>query len=327
MKNFTIGAVVPQLAWAFCLFAVLCLCGCKADYDFGIEYLDQGYYLDRFNEEAKKRGLDFEEELKNIVFVEVTGYSEGEDCSDNTIAIPSIYTTPLPKLMETYYREQFIFHSLAHCLLGRGHDDSKLPNGEWKSLMRSEPYLSGNGEAIDFIGAKRDYYIAELFDPSTSYKDYFDAEPIPFANSYGRELVHDTQCGFIPGGDIPLAADDDYEVTVSLSGDEEPASISIVIEEDSSRLHLRYFKNTRRINLANLSDYGNYISHDFALNEPLPTADAVFTIRKVAGVFSIYLDGNYLFHRPADVPGKLVDYIVPNVLDLCADVTVHRLNI
>lgn len=326
MKDFIIPIVSPRFVWALYLFAAFCLAGCKLDDELGVEYLDQGYYLDMFDQEAKKRGLDFEAELQNILFVEVTGYSESADCSDNTIVIPSDYNTPLPSLTETYYREQFIFHSLAHCLLGREHDDSKLPNGEWKSLMRSEPYLSGNGEAIDFIGEKRAYYIAELFDPATNYKDYFDAEPVPFANAYARELVYETGCNVIPA-DIPLTAEDDYEVTVSLSGNDEPNSINIVIKEDSSLLQLRYFKNTRRINLANLIDYGNYISYDFALNEPLPTADAVFTIRKVAGVFSFYLDGKYLFHRLADVPGKLKDYIVPQGTDLCADVTVHRLNI
>lgn len=62
-------------------------------------------------------------------------------------------------------REQIIFHELCHCILGRSHTDDTLPNGNYKSIMRSGgetlygPYLTAY---------KRAHYIDELFEPDIS---------------------------------------------------------------------------------------------------------------------------------------------------------------
>lgn len=75
--------------------------------------------------------------------------------------------------------EALFFHELGHCILGREHDSSLLPNGNPKSIMVPNN-LSLYGPCIYDIdpGApcndrfKRDYYIDELFDPNTPVPEW-----------------------------------------------------------------------------------------------------------------------------------------------------------
>lgn len=69
--------------------------------------------------------------------------------------------------------ETLVLHELGHCFLGRSHEDALLPNGDPKSIMKTEgrkmyapcSYQFGN-EPCDHT-FKRAYYLDELFDPST----------------------------------------------------------------------------------------------------------------------------------------------------------------
>ena len=75
-------------------------------------------------------------------------------------------------------REALVFHELGHCVLGRGHDDSTLPNGDHKSLMNQSDlavytsciYVIGN-EPCD-LRFRRTYYLDELFDENAPVPDW-----------------------------------------------------------------------------------------------------------------------------------------------------------
>ncbi|MCS6832652.1 MAG: hypothetical protein NZ521_03675, partial [Flammeovirgaceae bacterium] len=67
-------------------------------------------------------------------------------------------------------REVLIFHELGHAILLRFHDNSRLPNGAWKTLMTGTRW-----SIFDFYitePSRRDYYIDELFNPNTPTPDW-----------------------------------------------------------------------------------------------------------------------------------------------------------
>ena len=74
--------------------------------------------------------------------------------------------------------EVLIFHELGHCVLGRLHQNDYLPNGDPKSLMiqnELDQYacvydLSGDNDCNNLF--KREYYLDELFDPTTPTPDW-----------------------------------------------------------------------------------------------------------------------------------------------------------
>lgn len=61
-------------------------------------------------------------------------------------------------------REALVFHELGHAVLARQHDDRRLPNGSWHSMMTpgSLRYLYSGGNL-----ERRSYYLDELFDSNT----------------------------------------------------------------------------------------------------------------------------------------------------------------
>lgn len=75
--------------------------------------------------------------------------------------------------------EALLFHELGHCILGREHDASLLPNGDPKSIMIPNDLLLYAPCVYDIDpGApcnerfKRSYYIDELFDVNTPVPDW-----------------------------------------------------------------------------------------------------------------------------------------------------------
>ena len=73
--------------------------------------------------------------------------------------------------------ETLIFHEMGHCILGRGHDETKLPNGDPKSIMCSGDlslYAPCAYPISDTCNQyyKRLYYLDELFNSSTAIPDW-----------------------------------------------------------------------------------------------------------------------------------------------------------
>lgn len=86
-----------------------------------------------------------------------------------------------PNLNCSFADEQFealVFHELGHCILGREHDNSTLPNGELKSLMNQHD-LGVYSSCVYAVGSdpcdlrfKRTYYLDELFDENAPVPDW-----------------------------------------------------------------------------------------------------------------------------------------------------------
>jgi hypothetical protein len=96
-------------------------------------------------------------------------------------------------------REQLIFHELCHCLLGRGHKDDLLQNGNFASIMKS------TGEVLYgpmLTSHKRAYYLDELFNPNAEHpawaqntetaQTFFPATDTLFLERFGEETSTDS---------------------------------------------------------------------------------------------------------------------------------------
>jgi len=128
--------------------------------------------VQKFISEGKSRGLNLETD--NLI-VELTspvenggqfvcGVTFGEiiDIPQNRIEID---TQCLAWRHSDESREVLIYHELGHALLLRHHRTDKLPNNDFSSIMFGTRWNIDDFYIFDHT--KRDYYIDELFDPTT----------------------------------------------------------------------------------------------------------------------------------------------------------------
>lgn len=258
-----------------------------------LDELPYGQYLKTFNDLADKHGLDVEKDLRKLKFQTIDGYAEGTSaCSTNVILVPTLY--------EAVYGEdftgQFIYHQMGHCILGRNHRDDIFENGEWKSLMRSEPYLSGLGQAIDFEGQKKEYYLEELFNEQANPADFsFQTSIIPFDETLPRQLVLDVECGVIYDELMPSEAEFDLEIEFDFYA---PPSSFLVSMFDNEKHYLRIWQQdvTGKFLLFDNNGFGPRFSFDVF---DFPNYDEGFTltIRNFEGKCSFYINKTYMFTR------------------------------
>ncbi|HZB12718.1 MAG TPA: hypothetical protein VE467_06815, partial [Chryseolinea sp.] len=133
------------------------------------EYPDLRIYLDRFEQEAKARGYDFDLSNVQIVYVDNINVNNVTYCG---FGFPNFNGSGLRRIeiskaehchwltLSDILRENFVFHELGHAFFNRGHDDALLCDGTAASLM-----TSGALDVYAGPGDKRDYYIRELIDP------------------------------------------------------------------------------------------------------------------------------------------------------------------
>jgi len=131
-------------------------------------------YLESFLEEAEKRGVEIDTSGLVLVLVDVV-YPGASLCGLGNKRLPGL--PPEVRICKicacwvngtSYYRNELLFHEFGHALLGRLHDNGKLPNGSKKSIMNE----SASGSSFWQGEERLKYYIDELFDPSTPVPDW-----------------------------------------------------------------------------------------------------------------------------------------------------------
>lgn len=160
------------------LFLILLVMSCTDD---GPESdMDPAFipFVDRFIEEANIRGITIDpSRIGSIQFGETPATSGVPNpngvcfLSSGRVVIDKIVWNRLNDIS----RERLIFHELGHCVLDRHHDNALLPNGECKSIMKGheENFCFSNLGLSEFW---RNYFIDELFDPTTSLPDLYLTE-------------------------------------------------------------------------------------------------------------------------------------------------------
>ncbi|MCQ2225078.1 MAG: hypothetical protein MJZ14_05050 [Paludibacteraceae bacterium] len=134
-------------------------------------------YLQMFLQEAAKRGKNFHVEENGLIM-------EFTDLPNTTIGLCT-YQDPLLVQIDAPYweetkkyedqenlRQNVVFHELGHGLLNRAHDNSLLPNKEWKTIMCGGDQVPGRDWSINFNGYRKAYYMDELFNIRTTAPEW-----------------------------------------------------------------------------------------------------------------------------------------------------------
>lgn len=145
-------------------------------------------YLQLFLEEGKRRGMNFDVE-KNGLLMEFTDLP-GKTIGLCTYQDPLLVQIDRPYWEETVLyedqenlRQNVVFHELGHGLLNRGHDNSLLPNLEWKTIMCGGDAVEGRDWSVNFNGYRKEYYLNELFNTRTEAPAW--SQPIQFDGNKG----------------------------------------------------------------------------------------------------------------------------------------------
>jgi hypothetical protein len=169
--------------WFYLIFLMIILSSCKdTEGTEPIKYEVPSPLqpmIERFIQEGSKRGKILT--IKNLIIklsdepIETSpnqfscGITNGE-ITEQKQNIVQIDTQCLAWRHSELSKEILIFHELGHAILLRHHDNSRLPNGDWKSIM-----TGANWTIFDyyiFNSQKREYYLDELFNPSTQVPEW-----------------------------------------------------------------------------------------------------------------------------------------------------------
>jgi hypothetical protein len=162
------------------LLILVIFLGCSKESDFQPVYNvpdDFQPFIETFIREAAGRGFTYE--ITNLIVkydsalnVPVCGRCNSNALDGSVQKIISINPN-LQCWFSAEEQEAFFIHELGHCILGRLHDNSLLPNGDPKSIM-AENQLDVYSICIYPIDDKecdnrfkRPYYLDELFNEST----------------------------------------------------------------------------------------------------------------------------------------------------------------
>lgn len=152
---------MKKLTLLILLLSLLTFDTCKKS-DLPSSVIDPDFqiYVDHFVTEASLRGIGIDVNGLKVSFSDTTesycGLGNPMDVKIN----PNCW-----KNWNDTQKEIFLFHELGHAVFGHAHDNSKLPNGDFKSIMCSETsYLI---ELYNNAPEKREYYLDQLFNLST----------------------------------------------------------------------------------------------------------------------------------------------------------------
>jgi len=125
-------------------------------------------YVDRFISEAASRGYKINDDQLSVIYSDTMNYYCGYGIFDTKQVLVSSVHGSCWQTQSDINREILMFHELGHALLARNHDASKLPNGDFKTMM-----CGGNAFVNLFTlynedtPERRKYYLDELFNPLT----------------------------------------------------------------------------------------------------------------------------------------------------------------
>lgn len=252
--------------------------------------LEYGDYLQRFNDKAVEKGLDIEQELAQLTVDVTYSYAENEICN-NVLLLSEDYEI----FFGQNYIEQILFHQIAHCVLGREHTDEKLPNGEWKSIMRNKPYLGNEAQSIDYNGQKKEYYLEELFDETTNAADYFNTEPIEFNENIEKELIEKLDCD-VDYFDL-ISEEINAEITIKFSFNAPLNDLAIFLNRKQGSYMRVWFNRAYNDILFRDSEYGKLyqVDIDNFIDTNVENQDIRFNIRRIGDYYIYFINEQYLF--------------------------------
>lgn len=171
-----------QKAWI--IFVVMLLFACSNKKDFTPVFNVPAEFvpvIDSFEAAAMQRGYNI---TVNNLIIQYDSTLENSYCANANITASSNDVQKIIALnanikcwLNSRQLETLIFHEMGHCILGREHDESRLPNGNPKSIMCTGNialYAPCAYPVNDSCNQyyKRNYYLDELFNASTPLPDW-----------------------------------------------------------------------------------------------------------------------------------------------------------
>ena len=330
-------------ATIFCVFILqLFFYSCKKDsheYSVAPEFDE---YVQRFRDEANKCGLTFDFQKSGLIieFTNDLGKFDGMCHYEKPIRI-QIDKTAWDKYGKysngDLLREKLIFHELGHGFLGRKHKNDLFQTGDWVSMMHG-----GNGELpsdgrkswnINYRRMRRDYYIDELFNPTTAFPLWatenhtFKADSIMtavFTESFIDNGNHwsigigDSSISSINNGLYSfqnISKHQSYYVAKTISVDKtknfsfeiDLKLISVSDDKDcgivwggNSGSNLYYFKmtNDKRFKVGNYSNFGWYI--EVPNNAIKPSDYNKLVVCHFDSIFYLFINDVYVYQTDYD---------------------------
>lgn len=132
-------------------------------------------YVDRFKSEAASRGFKIDDNQLSVAYSDTLNYYCGYGIySTKQVVIGS--RASCWQNQTDLNKEILLFHELGHALLGRVHDNTKLPNGDYKTMMFGGDQFNLYNEDTP---ERRKYYLDELFNPATPAPNWAAEKTIP----------------------------------------------------------------------------------------------------------------------------------------------------
>jgi hypothetical protein len=153
-QGFSVGVII--------LLLVLSMCS-KENNTPAVIAPDFKTYVDRFASEGTSRGVNVDVSKLTVSYSDTLMYYCGwGDYKSKTVLISS--RDDCWKNLSDLNKEILLFHEIGHAILGRSHDNSMLPNGDYKTMMFA-------GNQFDLYSEdspeRRKYYLDELFNSAT----------------------------------------------------------------------------------------------------------------------------------------------------------------
>jgi hypothetical protein len=253
-------------------------------------------YVDRFIEEAAKRGktIDFSDTGLSIEFRDAVDVETGGVCRGNhQIEIEKFYWEDL----NDDEKEGLIFHELGHCELNRRHRNDTLPNGEWASRMRGDPIPEGLSAVINYSGARRQYYIDELFDESVAVPEWSEYTPsydeIPNSQKVALYYSDSTVTSFRRNFILSQEADFEIEVEVDIFQTLSFVGIQFGGSAFESSFRIVYTGYGKVVIDSGLNFYGTM--RDINNYSGIKSGYNKMTLRKIDDLFLVYMNQQFIY--------------------------------
>lgn len=315
-------------------------------------------FIESFEEEAAKRGVSL------VIDELIVEYGTDLESSSGGEAIGQCFVpntrNPIPRIIldtasfswkqNEFTRELLIFHELGHCILDRlDHRDDKLSNGNFASLMLTSSNSLYGPKLNTF---KREYYIDELFDPTTPepewatnrpaysdlslnrvsiFSDEFDDNSNSWPFSFGG-----VQKGRIQGGEFRFTSDlEEQALSTSIFV---PISQNIDYEIETS-IRINSGENLAVLQWGGTRENGDFFFLGFSADGFLfggqwgvgsastlelenfdPNGLNKLTVRKIGGFVYIYVNETFVeIYQAEQLPGNMLGYLVGSQTSMSVD--------
>jgi len=256
-------------------------------------------YLDAYIVEANKRGVEtkFEETGLSIDFTEKQSGILSGVCfiGQHKIEIDrSDWNT-----LSDNEKEGLIFHELGHCHLDRGHTNVLLPNGEWKSRMRGDPFedemMSTN---VNYSGRRRDYYIEELFNENIPSPDW-----VNITQDYGDITDEQREVLYARAADTTqfrerqfLSPGTNWEIELEMNNRETDNFIALVWGQESNERSWRIgYDEGRRFIIVSGQEIWGTIYFNTEQEEIINREYNKITVRQIDNLIYVFINESFLY--------------------------------